>query len=296
LDKDIEEQKRKKWLRMHLPARPIQGFLDDIDCTLRAVGERILGHREAPKEPPQEPATEEGGQPVPATGPLSPAQEAIGLGVGGKGPGKAKEETKEESNDNPPGGNKGGGDGPGDEEQDEHRPHQIVWSDQFAKAVRRAGVKVVVLSTCESGWRDYEDFSWSGVAAALLRAGIPVVVGMQFTISDAAAIAFSGAFYRAIARGLSVDEAVGHGRAAMTDEALSDLDEGLDDGLVPNPAGEADNFLSDFGLPVLYTRSPRAQALDKIRDVDTDPLPMTDRFRGWNPGFDLFVGRGRGGE
>jgi CHAT domain-containing protein len=153
---------------------------------------------------------------------------------------------------------------------------------------------VVVLSTCESGWRDYEDFSWSGVAAALLRAGIPVVVGMQFTISDAAAIAFSGAFYRAIARGLSVDEAVGHGRAAMTNEALLDLDVGLDDGLVPDPGGEGDNFLSDFGLPVLYTRSPQVQSLEKIRDVDTDPLPMTDRFRDWNPGFAAFVGPRKG--
>jgi len=267
-----------KWLRRHLPARPVQGFLDDISCALRALRNTIRpggGNKVGLDITPEEEEKNKTLASVDTNGPTGTSTEHEGQAPETEGTGEADEG----------GGQKGQGEG-------KHQPHQIVWSNDFAKAVRRAGVKVVVLTTCESGWRDHEDFSWRGVAAALLRAGIPVVVGMQFTISDAAAIAFSGAFYRAIARGLSVDEAVGHGRAAMTDQALADLDEGLEAGKVPDPNGVGDNFLSDFGLPVLYTRSPEVQSLEKIRDVDTDPLPMTNRFRDWNPGFGVFVGGG----
>jgi hypothetical protein len=159
----------------------------------------------------------------------------------------------------------------------DHGPHHIVWSDEFAKAVRSSGVKVVILSTCNAAWRDQEGFTWRGVAAALLRAGVPVVVGMQYSISDAAAIEFSRAFYRALARGLSLDEAVGHGRAALT--------KGVKDGDMPDP----ENLLSDFGLPVLYTRTNEVQSL-QIRDETRSALPMTDRFGEWNDGFRGILG------
>lgn len=55
----------------------------------------------------------------------------------------------------------------------------------------------------------------SGVAGALLMAGIPAVVAMQFPITDQAAIHFSRAFYRRLAVGDSVDEALTEGRRAV---------------------------------------------------------------------------------
>jgi CHAT domain len=44
----------------------------------------------------------------------------------------------------------------------------------------------------------------SGVASSLVEYGIPAVVGMQFEISDEAAITFAGRLYSAIAHGFPI--------------------------------------------------------------------------------------------
>ena len=58
----------------------------------------------------------------------------------------------------------------------------------------------------------------AGVVTALTHAGIPAVVGMQFRIRDRNAIAFSRAFYRALAAGQSIDAALTDGRFAIFNE------------------------------------------------------------------------------
>jgi WD40 repeat protein len=52
-------------------------------------------------------------------------------------------------------------------------------------------------------------------AVALVRSGIPAVVGLQYEISDDAAIAFSRGFYAALARGRALDQAVSGGRVGI---------------------------------------------------------------------------------
>jgi len=127
------------------------------------------------------------------------------------------------------------------------RPHQILWSDALAKQLKKAEVKIVILSACETAMRDAHSFSWSGVAPALLKAGIPVVIGMQYVISDGAAITFARGFYTSIAAGLTVDEAVAFGRQSVMLMNPDDFeDEGEDDG--PR--------YQDWGVPVLYSRAP----------------------------------------
>ena len=54
-----------------------------------------------------------------------------------------------------------------------------------------------------------------GTAAALAHSGIHAVAAMQFSISDAAAIAFARGFYTALAHGRDVDEAVRSGRIGI---------------------------------------------------------------------------------
>jgi hypothetical protein len=71
------------------------------------------------------------------------------------------------------------------------------------------------------------------LAAALLKAELGAVVGMQYFIKDESAIAFTGAFYRALVSGLPIDEAVTHGRIAV-----------------------AQKDTCDWGVPVLYLRAP----------------------------------------
>jgi hypothetical protein len=108
-------------------------------------------------------------------------------------------------------------------------------AENLALTLRGAGVRLVVLGACESGRRDGVNV-WSGVAPALMRAGIPGVVAMQYEIYDDSSIAFSRRFYQSLAVGLSLDEAVTTGRLGILNV------EGPDD--------------VDWGVPVLYMRSP----------------------------------------
>lgn len=78
-------------------------------------------------------------------------------------------------------------------------------------------LRLVVLGACDSARfpRHRGADPYSGVAAALVLAGVPAVVAMQFPVSDDAAIAFGGALYRALAASDPVDAAVTEGRIAM---------------------------------------------------------------------------------
>ena len=106
--------------------------------------------------------------------------------------------------------------------------------EKLALTLRGAGVRMVFLGGCETGRRDGVN-SWSGVAPALMRVGIPAAVAMQYAVFDDAAIAFARRFYVALSAGLSLDEAVIAGRLAV-------LNRGCKDDV-------------EWGVPVLYMRS-----------------------------------------
>ncbi len=72
--------------------------------------------------------------------------------------------------------------------------------------LRGCGVQLA-LGACQTGRRD-EQTVWSGVVAALMQAGIPATVAMQYTIWDDSAMAFSRHFYQALLAGLPLDQAV----------------------------------------------------------------------------------------
>jgi hypothetical protein len=75
---------------------------------------------------------------------------------------------------------------------------------------------------------------FTGVASALVLAGMPAVLAMQFSVSDEAATLFSTAFYRRIAAGDPMDAATTEGRMAV---------------LLGNPRS------SEWATPVLFLRS-----------------------------------------
>ena len=104
----------------------------------------------------------------------------------------------------------------------------------LALTLRGGGVRVALLGSCETGRRDGVN-PWGGVAPAMMRAGLPAAIGMQYSVYDETAISFTRRFYRAIASGLSLDEAVTLGRLGMYNE-------------------EGERGV-DWGVPVLYLRS-----------------------------------------
>ena len=90
--------------------------------------------------------------------------------------------------------------------------------EKLAINLKGRGIRLAILGACEGGRRD-EINPWTGVAPALTKASIPAVVGMQYTIRDANAIAFSRQFYRALAAGQPIDAAVTEGRLAIFNQA-----------------------------------------------------------------------------
>ncbi len=76
---------------------------------------------------------------------------------------------------------------------------------------------VVVLNACNTARAGHLSGvnPFHGVATALVLGGVPAVVAMQRPISDRAALGFSAAFYRHLARGDSIDEALTEGRQAI---------------------------------------------------------------------------------
>jgi hypothetical protein len=106
--------------------------------------------------------------------------------------------------------------------------------------LQRSGLRLVVLNACNSGRLMVDPFR--SIAPALVRAQIPAVVAMQFTVPQEAASAFAGEFYRTLSEGLPIDMCVTEGRKAVMDVA------GL--------------RRPDWGIPVVYTRAPDGKLFD----------------------------------
>ncbi len=92
----------------------------------------------------------------------------------------------------------------------------LLGAGRLASLLRKHDtLRLVVLNACEGGRASRQD-AFAGVAQALVQKAIPAVVAMQFPVTDAAAIEFSGAFYKALADGRPVDQAVSDARSRVS--------------------------------------------------------------------------------
>lgn len=92
----------------------------------------------------------------------------------------------------------------------------LVGADRLASLLRKHDtLRLVVLNACEGGRSSRQD-AFAGVAQALVQKAIPAVVAMQFPVTDAAAIEFAEAFYKALAEGRPVDQAVSDARSRVS--------------------------------------------------------------------------------
>jgi hypothetical protein len=96
-------------------------------------------------------------------------------------------------------------------------------------------LRLVFLNACDtaktSGGGRINPFR--SIAAVMVACGVPAVVGMQFPISDLAALHFSEVFYQRLSAGDPIDAAIRDGRQAA---------------YIRDPDG------MEWGTPVLYTR------------------------------------------
>jgi hypothetical protein len=128
-------------------------------------------------------------------------------------------------------------------------PHEVT-GDELAGYMRdEKSLQLVVLNSCEGARGSHVD-PFSGVASALLRCGIPAVVGMQAEITDEAAITFSDRLYTALAQGFPIDAAIGQSRRAIF-AAGKDV---------------------EFGTPVLFMRVTDGRIFDITGPAPPPPL------------------------
>src|SRR5215217_1018801 len=120
---------------------------------------------------------------------------------------------------------------------------------QLGIMLNRSSLRLVMLDACQGGKLATDPFR--SMAPALIRAQIPAVVAMQFTVPEEATRAFAGEFYRALAEGFPIDACVTEGRKA-----------------VMNASGLSN---ADWGIPVVYTRAPDGRLFELPSDDDRRP-------------------------
>jgi hypothetical protein len=117
----------------------------------------------------------------------------------------------------------------------------------------RRSLRLAVLNSCEGAKASPVD-PLAGVAAGLVQHDVPAVVGMQFAISDQAAITFASELYSGLAHAFPIDVAVTEGRRAL--------------------ATEGDDL--EWATPVLFMRVPDGGLFDIDLSAHTPVAPSSD--------------------
>ena len=99
----------------------------------------------------------------------------------------------------------------------------------------RRNIRLIFLNACETGQGGKADFN-RGISPSLLQAGVPAVVGNQYSVLDVSARRSRKRFYWALAQGRSLGDAAREARVAVN-YLIS---------------GEA----IDWAVPVLFARDP----------------------------------------
>jgi hypothetical protein len=125
-------------------------------------------------------------------------------------------------------------------EDDHNAPHEVTGGDLGVLLHDMRSLRLAVLNACEGARSSHVD-PFSGVASGLVEHGIPAVIGMQFEITDDAAITFADRFYNTLARGYPVDAALAQARKAIWAAASHDV---------------------EWATPVLFLRAADARLFD----------------------------------
>jgi hypothetical protein len=111
-------------------------------------------------------------------------------------------------------------------------------------------LRLVVLNACDGARTSTAD-PFAGTAQGLVRQGIPAVIAMQFEVSERTAATLSREFYRSLADNYPVDAALAEARKAIYTQG-QDI---------------------EWGIPVLYMRSPDGQLFDVEFATDAQSAP-----------------------
>ena len=149
----------------------------------------------------------------------------------------------------------------------EDRKARLIDNKTLADLFSDMGIKLVVLSSCESAKGSNKE-AFGDLASMLSKRRIPAVVAMQYSVLDDVAIKFAYTFYKTIASGKSVDIALKEARIAMKNSEKSN------------------GF--DFATPVLYLSDCNCVQVGKIKSEPSEfvfkPMMLPD-LQVMNKGF-----------
>jgi hypothetical protein len=125
---------------------------------------------------------------------------------------------------------------------------QRVDSAVLQQIVCRRKIRLVFLNACETGTGGRAEFN-SGVAPALVQAGVPAVIGNQYSVLDVSATAFARHLYWSLGQGHSIGDAAREARVAVnyliTGEAI------------------------DWAVPVVFARDPAEKLCERRGEPKT---------------------------
>jgi len=151
-------------------------------------------------------------------------------------------------------------------EDEEGKPKPAFIRDLLPVIRTAPSLRLVFMNGCQTGRID-ETEAMSGVATGLMQF-IPAVVAMQFSINDRSAQLFAEAFYGAIGRGATLEEALHSSRHVMHQH---------------NPK------MADWAVPALYVHQTNMTLIDPHLPVgarhhqanfDLSELPQSNPFVG----------------
>jgi CHAT domain len=172
-----------------------------------------------------------------------------------------------------------------------------VYADDLSNLLARYRIPLVILEACRTS--EVDDVAFRSVAPRMLEAGVGSVIAMSYAVHVEAARILIARFYRELARGHSIGQAMESGRAAL----MAQRDRWLQYG----PQGESVQ-LQDWFLPQLYQRGNDMRLVGPTAPPDTpkEPAkapPTSDRPRfptgqhiGAFPRPPLYTFRGRARE
>jgi len=99
--------------------------------------------------------------------------------------------------------------------EDEFGGGDLVEAGELGAVLRNSEVRLVLLGACQSAQIGQAKGIWSGTAPALLRASVPLAIGMQVSMRVDAALAFIRQFALSLAAGKPVIQAVADGRKPL---------------------------------------------------------------------------------
>jgi hypothetical protein len=143
---------------------------------------------------------------------------------------------------------------------------ELVSARELGIFLDSSGIRLIVLDACNSAKLMLDPYR--SIAPALIRAQVPAVVAMQFTVPQEATRAFAGEFYRTLAEGFPIDACVTEGRKAII--------------------GTTGLRKPDWGIPVIYTRAPDG----KLFDLPAAPSVAASATPSTSSGTSVSIGSG----